>query len=1156
LTSTEEHRFEERQAHNIQQHQVKLKPLPTPDYLELAWPSDQICLLTNDGTSTTTALAKRLVEQGWKVVVLNFPTVAMAQALEQLDQVHLIDFSESHLKQQLAAITDNYGPIGAFIYLNPCSQDFQDNILEQDSEKSLLKSVFLIAKLLKRSLNEAARSSFFVTVTRLDGELGLGQNTDYQRNQSVITGGLFGLTKTVNREWDGVFCRAIDLNPELGAERAAQLIIAELHDPNLLITEVGYSLQEERTTLIGDNITPNLPKEGGKPLSSNAVFLVSGGGRGITAQCVIKLAKAFSCKFILLGRTKRTPEPAYTQGCVAENELKQRIIKNIQAQGEKSTPVKVQKVLKAILAQREIEETLQAIVQSGGHAEYLGVDITDAVALQENLTATIARFGPITGIIHGAGVLADKLIEKKTESDFEAVYSTKIDGLQSMLACIDASQLAHLILFSSAAGFYGNIGQSDYAIANEILNKFAYHFQRQHPASHVVSFNWGPWDGGMVTPELKQLFAQRNIEVIPIEVGTQIVVDNLKTAVPEAVQILVGSPFTTPEIKLEPTLQTYRIRRKLTLAANPFLHDHIIGGHPVLPVTCATAWMINVCEQLLRGYQFLSCENIKVLKGIVFDETLANEYILDLKEINKSKQTEIELAATIWSETATGKPRYYYSVQIKLQQQIPSMPIYDAYDDTADKALVKLSPYQDGTLFHGPRFQGIKRILNISSKKLTIECVFQPFEDKQRGQFPRLTLDPIAADAQFQCMLIWVRHFYQAGSLPLRCLRAEHFQAIPNGETFYVSMEVQSSTDSKLVANIISHDSQGLVYSRVFDAEVTISKQLNHLFFPSSVHEPKTFFPFWRDFLKVGEWPGEVLFSALFRRFVGSVVREDSDDFNSLKGDPVLYLANHQVGIESILFGFSVSALAGSPINVVAKTEHQNSWIGQLLAHLYSYPTLKDPQLMFYFDRDDQHAMLKLLSKLKEMMIEQGRSLLIHVDGTRALSCRQPVKQLSAVFLDLAIELNIPIIPVGFVGGLPIEPLETRLEFPIGYARQNYHLGTAIYPEELKKRPNAERKSLILERLNQLAETADSSPNAPNHQFEQAVHLRMKQTGMSEVRAVLYKILEEAAVPDSDVRTLLQYIREEHLELSDSPKDRWLGELGQWLSERLDRTLI
>lgn len=1160
MPSNEEHTFEERLNHNIQQYQVKLKPLPTPDYLELVWLSEPICLLTDDGTSTTTILAKKLVEHGWKVVILNFPTIAQALP-HDIHHVHLADFSESHLKQKLTEIAENYGAIGAFIHLPPPSQEGKSSLarefrggLDVDLEKRILKSVFLIAKHLKKSLNEAAQlgRSFFVTVTRLDGELGLGQHLVSKKIPSVISAGLFGLTKTLNMEWERVFCRTIDLSPELEAERAAELIIAELHDPNLLTTEVGYALPQNRTTLVGEQNPRHFVKVAGEPLSSNSVFLVSGGGRGITAQCVIKLAKAFQCQFILLGRTKRTTEPAYTQGCIDENELKQKIIKNIQTQGEKPTPIKVQKVLNAILAQREIDETLHAIGQAGGQAEYISVDITDTVALSEKLTASLgreARFSPITGIIHGAGVLADKLIEKKSEADFEAVYATKIEGLQAMLACLEVSQLKHLVLFSSAAGFYGNIGQSDYALANEILNKFAYHFKRQHPACHVVSFNWGPWDGGMVTPALKQLFAQRNIEVIPIEVGTQMVVDNLKTSVSETMQILVGSPFVLPEKTLEPELQTYRLRRKLTLEANPFLQDHVIGGYSVLPTTCALVWLANTCQSLYSGYQFLSCENYKVLKGIIFDETLANEYLIDLKEISKSP-SEIALTATVWSETATGKPRYHYSAQITLQPQIPSMPLYDGYDDTQNQELVKLLPYQEGTLFHGPSFQGIKRILNITPQKLTMECVLPQLDDRQWGQFPAQAFNSIAADIQFQCMLIWVRHFCQAGSLPLRCQKGEHFQAIPAGETFYVSMEVQSSTDTKLIANIISHDMQGQVYSRVFGAEVTISPQLNHLFVPSSKYAPKQFFPFWRAFLEIEEWPGECLFGSLFQRFVDHVVCEDRADFNSVKGKPVLYLANHQVGVESILFGVSVSALASSPVSVVAKAEHQNSWINQWLTLVYSYPGLKTPELMFYFDRGNQSSMFELLNNIKQVMFEQKHSLLVHVDGTRALSCRQPIKNLSAVFIDMAIETGIPIVPVGFTGGLPIEPLETRLEFPIGYTRQNYHLGKIIYPETLKQLSNLERKDLILDRLNQLAETTTkSSPQVPDHQFEQVVHQWMKQKGISEVQAVLYQVLETAAVQDIQIRTLLQGIQEGHLEMRDTPENRWLGQLGLWLSE-------
>lgn len=761
------------------------------------------------------------------MVVLSFPESVIAQRLPLpggISRVVLADLSEEHLKQQLMAIATNYGPIGAFIHLHPAIGHFSDNLLNIQSEKAILKQIFLIAKHLKKSLNEAARKgrSCFLTVTHLDGEFGVGQKTD-----SVISGGLFGLTKTLNLEWERVFCRAIDLSPELDAESVAQTIIAELHDPNRLLVEVGYS-SLGRNTIVGDMCAVSRKVNGANKITPSSVFLVSGGGRGITAQCVIKLAQRYRCKFILLGRSAINPEPSWAKDCVDEFELKKRIMTDMAARGEKPTPVKVQKVLKAISAQRDIAGTLQAIAIAGGQAEYLSADITDAIALQEKLTHAVQRFGTITGIIHGAGNLADKLIENKTEQDFEAVYSAKIKGLENLLSCVDANQLEHLVLFSSAAGFYGNTGQADYAIANEILNKFAHHFQRQHPSCHVVSFNWGPWDGGMVTPELKQIFAERNVEVIPVEVGTQMLVDELDFGERKTVQVLVGSPLVAASGELDSELRTYQIRRKLNLKANPFLQDHVIGNQAVLPTVCASVWLANVSAQLYPGHKFFSCENYKVLKGIVFDETLASEYVLELKEIEKSQENGIELLAIIRSEVA-GKPRYHYSGQIKLLKKIPEAPTYE-FDQTQNQEFLLLSPYQDGTLFHGPSFKGVKQVLNITPETLTMECVLPKLDEKQRGQFPAETFDFVAADVQFQCMLIWVRHFYQAASLPLRCQHGEHFQFIPAGEKFYVSMEVVSSNEAKLVANITSHDIQGKVYSRVFGAEVTISKQLNRLF--------------------------------------------------------------------------------------------------------------------------------------------------------------------------------------------------------------------------------------------------------------------------------------------------------------------------------------
>lgn len=113
-----------------------------------------------------------------------------------------------------------------------------------------------------------------------------------------------------------------------------------------------------------------------------------------------------------------------------EAALKTAAMNTLKAQGDKPTPTVVQNMTRAVLASREIRETLARIAQKGGHAEYISADITDADAIKAGVAMASAKLGRVTGIIHGAGNLADKLIENKTQKDFETVYSAKVDGLK------------------------------------------------------------------------------------------------------------------------------------------------------------------------------------------------------------------------------------------------------------------------------------------------------------------------------------------------------------------------------------------------------------------------------------------------------------------------------------------------------------------------------------------------------------------------------------------------------------------------------------------------------------------------------------------------------------------------------------------------------
>lgn len=564
-------------------------------------------------------------------------------------------------------------------------------------------------------------------------------------------------------------------------------------------------------------------------IHASSVVLVSGGARGITAQCVIKLAEAARCKFILLGRSPVVELPDYARHGYVDSDLKRLIMEDLLSNGQKPLPAKVNSIYKTIQAAGEITRTLEAVRQKGGQAEYLNVDITDAAALKQGLAEKTARFGAVTGVIHGAGSLADKLIEKKTEQDFERVYSPKITGLDNLLSCAPACQLDFLVLFSSIVGFYGNIGQADYAIANEILNKTAHRIKNLYPNLHVVSIDWGPWDAGMVTPELKRLFEERNIKVIPVDVGARMLVEELVPNNQAAVQVLIGQAPVYPAGELNAELRQYQIRRRLLLESNPFLFDHRIGEHPVLPATCAAVWMINSCEQLYPGFSFSSLEQFKVLKGIVFDDSLAKQHVLDLVEVSKSDVGEVTFEVKILSMRDQGRPFYHYSVRVKLVRKPVDAPVEPLPNVEQSKMVPGQFLYHNGTLFHGPSFQGIQQVLHVGRDRLIMQVSLPRIDEKVQGQFPVQTCNPYIYDAIVQCLLIWSQEYYQAPCLPSRLEELVQYRPIPFEETVHVTMIVAAQSETSVIGDITVQDTQGKVYVRIKGLEGTISRQLKQL---------------------------------------------------------------------------------------------------------------------------------------------------------------------------------------------------------------------------------------------------------------------------------------------------------------------------------------
>ena len=359
-------------------------------------------------------------------------------------------------------------------------------------DRQRLQTSLLLAGRLAPDLLASARQggAIFATVTHLDGAFGLGAG----RLSDPLLGAAAALAKTASLEWEGVRCRALDLADDWPDHRQmAQAVLSELLlAPGDGPVEIGLGH--------GRRCQPKMmpaPHPGGKiDLQPGEVVIITGGARGVTAHVALALAERVKPTVILVGRSARvTALPDWLTTLKDPAAMKKAILEN-EFGGHPPSPRQLEKVYQRYRAERQISRQLAKLVQLGVRTDYYAVDVRDSSAVKAMVSEIRSAYGPIRGLIHAAGVHDDHLIVDKTAEQFQAVFDTKVLGLQALLDATKSEPLKYIVLFSSVAARTGNRGQSDYAMANEALNKIAQHQTDQRPDCRVVSINWGPWEGG------------------------------------------------------------------------------------------------------------------------------------------------------------------------------------------------------------------------------------------------------------------------------------------------------------------------------------------------------------------------------------------------------------------------------------------------------------------------------------------------------------------------------------------------------------------------------------------------------------------------------------------------------------------------------------
>ncbi len=700
--------------------------------------------------------------------------------------------------------------------------------LHGTSDRFLIDSFALLQKC-EPALDVASGrgGAFIATVSRLNGCFGLKSRSNIS---DPLSGGLAGLCKTAALEWPSIHCKALDIAMGMEIEATAETLVNEIFLAGPLevgVTSVGIQGLE----LVEQALSSQALE---LPVGAGDLVVISGGARGVTAEAAVALARASQATLLLLGRNRLSEsESAWLNGLQDEAAIKKGILAH--AAGPMK-PKEVAQEYQRISAEREIRATLERILNAGGKALYRSVDLRDADQCRAVVAEAVAEYGPVRGVIHGAGVLADKLIKEKTLAQFDQVYATKVDGLRNLLASVTEADLQFLALYSSSTGRFGRIGQVDYAVANEVLNKIAAAEAEKLPHCRVLALNWGPWDGGMVTPELKKVFAREGVAVIDLQAGTDYLLQELSNRDGEAVELVISGAEEQDSAlpTAEPQANIYVSKAfdlELSVEQYPFLKSHVMDGKAVLPVAIMVEWMAHGAIHNNPGLKFQGFNDLRVLKGVIL--AADSSYSLQVMTGKAIKSDGIHVVPVEISGTnGKGQVVPHARGRILLASALPAAkaalpaPELPAYNRDGEI-------YTADRLFHGTDFHGISRVLGCSSQGISVVAQGAPSPGQWIDQPLRSSwfADPLVLDSSFQSLILWSFDQYQAGSLPVFAERYRQYrERFPTSGT-EIRVRLIERSASRAVAQIDFVDAtDGSLVARIENYECVIDASLNATF--------------------------------------------------------------------------------------------------------------------------------------------------------------------------------------------------------------------------------------------------------------------------------------------------------------------------------------
>ncbi|WP_020670849.1 SDR family NAD(P)-dependent oxidoreductase [Amycolatopsis nigrescens] len=495
-------------------------------------------------------------------------------------------------------------------------------------------------------------------------------------------------------------------------------------------SEVRYTADGTRTVPLLGSLPPAPTANGPSPLGEGDLLLVTGGGKGITAESAIALAQDSGAFLGLLGRS--APEE-----------------------------------------DTELAGNLSRMDALGIRYRYERADVTSAEQVRAAVSRIEAELAPVTAVLHGAGRNEPAALFSLTEDTFRKTLAPKIDGLRAVLDAVEKDRLKLLVTFGSIIGRAGLRGEAHYATANDWMTELTLRFGREHPGARAIALEWSVWSGTGMGEKLGVVSALMRDGITPIPTEDGIAVLRRVLGDPQAPSVLVvcgrtAGLATLPVRRRELPLHRFVDRElvhypgielvteaDLSAGSDPYLSDHLLDGDLLFPAVLGMEAMTQVASAVLDRAGVPLLENVEFLRPIVVSPQGSTTIRL------AALAQDAETADVVLRSGETGFSADHFRARLRFPRPaLPAQPTQSGEAESANGSAlpaVRVDPVSElygEVLFQGKRFQRVTGYRRASARHAVAEIAtattlswFAPFLPQSQ-----LLADPGTRDAMMHAI--------------------------------------------------------------------------------------------------------------------------------------------------------------------------------------------------------------------------------------------------------------------------------------------------------------------------------------------------------------------------------------------------------------------